>query len=280
MQRSLEIQNFLMHVLQEDIGRGDMTSSAIIAENAAAHVQIVAREPIMLSGLAPALMMLAMVDENLEVTPHANDATFCEAGKVILEIKGSARALLMAERSMLNMLQHLSGIATLTARYVAELEGLPTRILDTRKTTPGLRELQKYAVRCGGGHNHRIGLDDGVMIKDNHIAIAGSIAKAVELAKASAPALMKIEVECDTIDQVRDAIAAKADIILLDNMDIPSLKAGVALCKAAHIPSEASGNISLETIRAVAETGVDSISIGRLTHSAPAVDIGMDIAAQ
>lgn len=276
MQRSPDIQTFLTQILQEDIGRGDITSMAIIPENAQLHAHVVARAPLMLSGIHLAAMLLAMVDDTLEMKSEAADGVFMPAGTVIMEIKGSARSILMVERTLLNVLQHLSGIATLTAQYVAAIDGLPVRIVDTRKTAPGLRELQKYAVRCGGGFNHRIGLDDGVLIKDNHIAVVGNIEGAVARARAAAPQLIKIEVECDTLDQVREAIAAKADMILLDNMDIPTLKAAVALCKASHIASEASGGITLENVRAVAETGVDSIAIGALTHSAPAVDIALD----
>ncbi len=277
MQRSPELQSFITQILAEDIGRGDITSNAIIPPDATMHAAIVAREALMLSGLNLAMMMLTIADESLEVACQVSDGQMIPAGSTIMQLKGSARTLLALERTLLNVLQHLSGIATLTARYVAAVDGLSVRIVDTRKTAPGLRELQKYAVRCGGGYNHRMGLDDGVLIKDNHIAIVGSIAQAVSQARAATPQLIKIEVECDTVDQVREAVAAKADIILLDNMDIESLKHSAALCKAAHIASEASGGITLANVRAVAETGVDTIAIGALTHSAPAVDIALDV---
>lgn len=276
MQRSPDMQTFLTQLLQEDIGRGDITSLSVIPEDVTAHYRFVAREPMVVSGMNLAMMLLAMMDERIEVKPEVLDGAFVPAGASLLEVKGPARSILAVERTALNMLQHLSGIATLTAQYVDAVEGVPVRIVDTRKTTPGLRELQKYAVRCGGGYNHRIGLDDGILIKDNHLAIVGSIAEAVSRARVAAPQLMKIEVECDTLDQVREAVAAKADVILLDNMDTTMLKEAVGLCKAAHITTEASGGVSLNTVRAIAETGVDIISIGRLTHSAPAVDIGLD----
>ncbi len=276
MQRSPDMQTFLTQLLNEDIGRGDITSLSVIPEDAMAHYAFKAREPMVVSGMNLALMLLAMMDERIEVKPDVLDGAFVPAGGQLLEVKGPARSILAVERTALNMLQHMSGIATLTAAYVDAVDGLPVRIVDTRKTTPGLRELQKYAVRCGGGYNHRIGLDDGILIKDNHLAIVGSIADAVARARVAAPQLMKIEVECDTLDQVREAVAAKADVILLDNMDVATLKEAVGLCKAAHITTEASGGVSLETVRAIAETGVDTISIGRLTHSAPAVDIGLD----
>lgn len=276
MQRSPDMQTFLTQLLNEDIGRGDITSLSVIPEDAGAHYVFKAREPMVVSGMNLALMLLAMMDERIEVKPEVLDGAFAPEGTSLIEVKGPARSILAVERTALNMLQHLSGIATLTARYVDAVDGLPVRIVDTRKTTPGLRELQKYAVRCGGGYNHRIGLDDGILIKDNHLAIVGSIAEAVARARIAAPQLMKIEIECDTIEQVREAVAAKADVILLDNMDIATLQEAVGLCKAAHITTDASGGVSLETVRAIAETGVDIISIGRLTHSAPAVDIGLD----
>lgn len=279
MQRSPDMQTFLTQILNEDIGRGDITSLSVIPEDAVAHYAFKAREPMVVSGMNLALMLLAMMDERIEVKPDVLDGAFVPAGGQLLEVKGPARSILAVERTALNMLQHMSGIATLTAQYVDAVGELPVRIVDTRKTTPGLRELQKYAVRCGGGYNHRIGLDDGILIKDNHLAIVGSITEAISRARVAAPQLMKIEVECDTFEQVREAVAAKADVILLDNMDVATLGQAVALCKSAHITTEASGGVSLVTVRAIAETGVDTISIGRLTHSAPAVDIGLDAVA-
>jgi nicotinate-nucleotide pyrophosphorylase (carboxylating) len=277
MQRSPDIQSFLTQLLTEDIGQGDMTSAAIIAEDAQAHYAVVAREDMVLGGVNLAVMLFSMMDENIEIKPNYVDGALLKAGATLIEVRGLARAILAAERVALNLLQHLCGVATLSAQYVQAVQGLPVRIADTRKTIPGLRELQKYAVRCGGGANHRMGLDDGVLIKDNHIAIIGSIAEAVSSAKAATPLLTKIEVECDTLDQVQQAVKAGVDVVLLDNMDLDMLKQAVAIAKAAHITSEASGNISLETVRDVAQTGVDIISVGKLTHSARAVDIGLDI---
>jgi nicotinate-nucleotide pyrophosphorylase (carboxylating) len=214
----------------------------------------------------------------VRVEPKTQDGETIEAGAVIAEVEGPVRSILAAERVALNLLQHLSGIATETRNYVKAVEGTAACIVDTRKTLPGWRELQKYAVRCGGGHNHRMGLHDGVLIKDNHLAIAGSVHAAVQAAKQVTPLLTRIEVECDTMAQVEEAIAAGADIILLDNMDIPTLTAATKAAKAKGIATEASGNVNMQTVRGIAETGVDVISIGRLTHSVRAVDIGLDAA--
>lgn len=276
MQRSQDIQDFLMQALQEDVGRGDITSMFTIPEEAEARFTFIARQPMVLAGTNFVAMLAAMADERINYAPACPDASVLEAGGLIAEIEGPARSILTIERVALNVLQQLSGVATLSAAYVNAIEGTGARIVDTRKTIPGLRDLQKYAVRCGGGYNHRLGLDDGVMIKDNHIAIAGSIATAVEMARASTPLLTKIEVECDTITHVHEAIAAKADMLLLDNMALDTLREAVGLAKAAGIHTEASGNVSLDTVRAIAETGVDVISVGKLTHSAPAIDIGLD----
>jgi nicotinate-nucleotide pyrophosphorylase (carboxylating) len=195
---------------------------------------------------------------------------------VIATVSGPVRGIFIGERVALNLLQHLSGIATETRRYVEAIKGTSARITDTRKTLPGWRELQRYAVRSGGGYNHRIGLDGGILIKDNHLAITGSVHAAIQEARQVTPMLMRVEVECDTLAQVEEAIAAGADILLLDNMPIDQLQQAVARAKAAHILTEASGNVTLETVRAIAETGVEAISIGRITHSVRAVDIGMD----
>ena len=202
-----------------------------------------------------------------------------ERGDSLLTIHGAARAVLTAERVALNFSQRLSGIATLTARYVAAVDGTGATIVDTRKTTPGLRQLEKYAVRVGGGKNHRFGLFDGVLIKDNHIVAAGSVAAAVRAARAGVPHSLRIEVETDTLEQVREAVEAGADIVLLDNMAPPLLKQAVALV-AGRAVTEASGGITLETVRAAAEAGVDLISVGALTHSAPSLDLGLDFVLQ
>jgi nicotinate-nucleotide pyrophosphorylase (carboxylating) len=276
MQRSQDIQTILMQALQEDIGRGDMTSIMTIPETADATMQFRARQEMVLSGVHFVGMLAHIADERLNFTPQAGDGDALQTGAIIGEISGPARSILGVERVALNLLQHLSGIATLTASYAQAIAGSGARIVDTRKTLPGLRDLQKYAVRCGGGYNHRMGLDDGVLIKDNHIAIAGGITAAVAAAREATPLLTKIEVECDNIEQVREAIAAKADLLLLDNMSLDNLREAVALAKAANIATEASGNVTLASVAAIAATGVNVISVGKLTHSAPAVDIGLD----
>jgi len=278
MQRSQDIQTFLMQALQEDIGRGDMTSIMVIPEAAEATFRFRARQALVVSGVHFVGMLTAIADDRLKFEANVGDGAAMDVGGIIASISGPARSILSMERVALNLIQHVSGIATLTAHYVQAVAGTGVRIVDTRKTIPGLRDMQKYAVRCGGGYNHRMGLDDGVLIKDNHIAIAGSITKAVEAAREATPLLTKIEVECDTLAQVREAVGTKVDVILLDNMPPDMLREAVALTKPAGILTEASGNVSLETVRAIAEAGVNVISVGRLTHSAPAVDIGLDAA--
>ena len=277
MQLSFEhVQPLLVAALQEDLGSGDVTSNAVIADGVQARFAFVAREPLIVSGIGLLPHLFAILDGTMICELEAEDGEEIKAGARLAVIDGPARSLLAGERTALNLLQRMSGVATLTGRYVDAVEGTSARIVDTRKTIPGLRHLDKYAVACGGGQNHRIGLYDGVLIKDNHIAIAGSITLAVERARAETPLLTKIEVECDTIQQVKEAVAASADMILLDNMILEELREGVALARASHIATEASGNVSLDTVRAIAETGVDYISVGKLTHSAPAVDIGLD----
>lgn len=262
--------------LTEDIGHGDLTSDLIIPPDKQATLTLTARESLVVAGIGIAARVFDRVDPSLQCTIMVNDGYEIEAGSGLLEVSGSARAILMAERTALNFLGRMCGVATLTSRYVKAVEGTSTRILDTRKTLPGWRMLDKYAVRMGGGYNHRLRLDDGILIKDNHIAVCGSLTAAIERARAGAPALTMIEVECDTLAQVQEALAAGADMILLDNMRPEQLREAVALGKG-KVRFEASGNVTLETIRAIAETGVDAISIGRLTHSAPQVDIGLDI---
>lgn len=276
MQRPFDIEQFLSAALMEDIGAGDLTCNAVIPAEAQGRFVMRARQPMSLAGATFLPTLFGLIDHGVQVQLHADDGARLGAGDAIATLTGPARALLMGERTALNLVQQLSGVATLTHEYANAIEGTGARLLDTRKTIPGLRYLQKYAVRCGGGHNHRMGLYDAVMIKDNHIAIAGSLTKAVQAAKAhTAPAIV-IEVECDTLDQVREAIAAGATMLLLDNMELATLREAVALCTKAGVTSEASGNVSLATIRAIAETGVDVISVGKLTHSAVAVDIGLD----
>lgn len=278
MQRPFDITQFLTHALTEDLGPGDVTCEAVVPAEARTIFVMRARQEIMLAGATFLPELFGLIDASVQVKLQARDGDAVTAGGIIATLEGPARALLMGERTALNLVQQLSGVATLTRDYVRAVEGTGVRVLDTRKTIPGLRYLQKYAVRCGGGHNHRMGLYDAVMIKDNHIAVAGSVSAAVAAAKAHVAPDMVIEVECDTLAQVREAIAAGATMLLLDNMDNATLREAVALCKPAGVTTEASGNVSLETIRAIAQTGVDVISVGKLTHSARAVDIGLDSA--
>jgi nicotinate-nucleotide pyrophosphorylase (carboxylating) len=272
-----EMKDFVARVLAEDLGEdGDITSRATIAEDSRFTAQLVAREPMVIAGLGVAQAFFRALDGKVEPEAQSSDGSTVEAGAVILRLSGNARAMLAAERSALNTLQHLSGIATLTSRYVDAIAGTGAILLDTRKTLPGLRVLEKYAARMGGAENHRLRLDDGVLIKDNHVAVAGGVGQAVTAAKKAATG-MQVQVEVDRLDQVGQAIAAGADRLLLDNMDVPTLRRAVELV-GGRVPLEASGGVTLETIRAIAETGVNYISVGRITQSAPAVDIGMDYA--
>ncbi len=270
------LKEFLARALQEDLGPGDVTSEATIRPESSSVAVVLAKQDLVLAGLDIARAVFHYLDPDIQFTTFAKDGDRLNAGTEIAKLSGNTRALLAGERVALNLLQHLSGIATLTSRYVERVKGLKADVLDTRKTLPGLRQLEKYAVRVGGGRNHRFGLYDGALIKDNHIKAAGGITNAVEGARRSAHPLLKVEVETKTLDEVHEAIAAKADIIMLDNMPIDMMREAVKLI-AGKAPVEASGNITLETIRAVAETGVDFISSGSLTHSAPAADISMKI---
>jgi nicotinate-nucleotide pyrophosphorylase (carboxylating) len=257
--------------IAEDLGAGDLTSEAVVREGARARAVILLKERGVVCGLEPVRAVFEALDP--EVAFEGIVADGVESQGEIVRLEGDARALLGGERLALNLLGRLSGIATLTRRYVDAVDGTGATILDTRKTTPGLRGLEKYAVRCGGGTNHRLGLDDGVLIKDNHLRLAESLGAAVELAKGSGA---EVEVECESLDQVREALGAGADWILLDNMSPPRLEEAVALA-GGRARLEASGGITLENVRAVAETGVDFISIGALTHSARALDVSMEV---
>ena len=261
--------------LAEDIGDGDATTLALVPEGAVATGVMLAREPLVMAGVELAMAVFQQVDQRIEFGIEIFDGQQAALGQTLVRVQGPARALLIAERTALNFIQHLAGVATLTAQFVEEVAGTGVTILDTRKTTPGWRALEKYAVACGGGSNHRIGLFDQVMIKDNHlVALDGDIVQAVALAREASPGL-KIEVEVDTLEQVRAALQARADIILLDNMEVEELRASVELINSCT-KTEASGGITLETVREIAETGVDFISIGALTHSAPSVDIALE----
>lgn len=272
-----DVDDFVRRVLAEDMGSGgDVTSRATIAADARFTAKLVAREPIVLAGIDLAEAFFTKMDEEVIAERLADDGQPVETGAVLMKLRGNARAMLAAERSALNTLQHLSGIATLTRRYVDSIAGTGATLLDTRKTIPGLRSLEKYAARMGGAENHRMRLDDGILVKDNHVAVAGGVGAAVSAAKA-ADTGFEVQVEVDSLVQVEEALNAGADRLLLDNMDVPTLRKAVELV-AGRVPLEASGGVTLETIRAIAETGVDYVSVGRITQSAPAVDIGMDYA--
>jgi nicotinate-nucleotide pyrophosphorylase (carboxylating) len=266
--------------LAEDFRYGpDVTSAATTAPGARAAASVVARQPGVLAGLPVALAVLEAVGMPAAATAARADGDWVTADEEVLRIAGPLRELLGAERTLLNFLTHLSGIATVTRAWVDAVAGTGCTVRDTRKTTPGLRQLEKYAVRCGGGVNHRMGLGDAALIKDNHVAASGGIAAAIHAVRAAAPDL-PLEVECDNLDQVREALAQGAGLILLDNMGLPDLRAAVAL--AAQSPGqraqlEASGGLRLGSARAVAETGVDFIAVGALTHSSPALDLGLDL---
>jgi nicotinate-nucleotide pyrophosphorylase (carboxylating) len=270
-----DVAEFVRRVLAEDLGSGgDITSAATIAADARFTAELACREEIVVAGLDVAAAFFRALDDDIHVQKLVLDGTLAGPRTVLMRLEGNARAMLAAERSALNTLQHLSGIATLTRRFVEAIAGTGATLLDTRKTVPGLRLLDKYAARMGGADNHRMRLDDGVLIKDNHVAVAGGVAEAVRAAKA-ADTGFPVQVEVDGIDQIEPALDAGADRLLLDNMPPAVLRKAVALV-AGRVPLEASGGVTLDTIRAIAETGVDYISVGRITQSAPAVDIGMD----
>lgn len=276
---SEELERLVQAALDEDIGSGDATTLATIPEDLVATADIVAREPLVLAGLPLAQTAFTILSSSLDIQPRLKDGQTASIHDPLLTLAGPARAILSGERVALNFIQRLSGIATLTARFVQAIQGTRARILDTRKTTPGWRRLEKYAVHCGGGANHRFGLFDQVLIKDNHLAALSQtgpnpIAAAVQRSRANYPNL-KVEVEADDLDQVELALAAGADIILLDNMSPAQLRAAVELI-GERAQTEASGGIHLANIRAIAETGVHFISIGALTHSARSVDIALD----
>ena len=270
-----DLDDFVKRTLAEDLGtRGDVTSAATIAEDARFTAEMNARHPIVVAGLEVAAAFFRALDGKVQAELLVNDGDRAERGATLMRLSGNAREMLAAERSALNTLQHLSGVATMTRQYVDAIAGTGAVLLDTRKTIPGLRVLEKFAARMGGAQNHRMRLDDGVLIKDNHVAVCGGVAEAVRRAKAANTGL-QVQVEVDRIDQIEPALAAGADRLLLDNMDPAKLREAVALV-AKRVPLEASGGVTLETIRFLAETGVDFISVGRITQSAPAVDIGLD----
>jgi nicotinate-nucleotide pyrophosphorylase (carboxylating) len=274
-----DIQHAVQAALSEDIGSGDVTTLATVPENIRLAVVMRAREPLVAAGLPLAEAVFQQLSITVQVEQLAHDGHHAKAGESLLRISGDARAILSGERVALNFVQRLSGIATLTAQFVDAIKGTHAKILDTRKTTPGLRRLEKYAVTCGGGANHRFGLFDMVLIKDNHLAALrdaepNAVTAAVRAAREKYPQL-KVEVEADTLEQVEQAAAAGADFVLLDNMTLVQLRLSIQKCKGRS-KTEASGGVNLSTVRAIAETGVDFVSVGALTHSARAVDIGLD----
>lgn len=270
-----DLDDFVRRVLAEDLGSGgDLTSKATIAGNARFTAEMNSRQKLVVAGIEIAAAFFRSLDPGVGIEQLVKDGELVEHGTTLLRLEGNARSMLAAERAALNTLQHLSGIATLTRQYVDAIQGTGAILLDTRKTIPGLRLIEKFASRMGGAQNHRMRLDDGILIKDNHVAVCGGVAEAVRRAKQAATGL-PVQIEVDRIEQIEPALAAGADRLLLDNMDPSRLREAVQLV-AGRVPLEASGGVTLETIRFLAETGVNFISVGRITQSAPAVDIGLD----
>ncbi len=265
---------FLRRALAEDVGPGDVTTLAVVPADRTARAEAIAKADLVVAGARVAARVFSLVDESLRVDVSITDGREARPGEVILGVSGPARSILIAERVALNFLMHLSGVATLTRAFVKAVAGLPVRIVDTRKTTPGLRALEKAAVVAGGGHNHRFALYDGVLIKDNHIRAAGSISAALEAARAGAHHLLKIEVEVADLAGLDEAVAAGAEAVLLDNMTVADMAEAVRKY-GDRVVLEASGNVTLATVRQIAETGVHLISVGALTHSAPAADVSL-----
>lgn len=271
------IYAYASDLLKEDLGRGDITTQSVVRGGARARGRFQAKQDFVLCGLEIAEAVFSTLDANIQLESRVYDGELINSGSEFAVIEGPAAVLLTAERTALNLMQRLSGVATLTREFVNRISGTGARIVDTRKTTPGLRLLEKYAVTVGGGYNHRFGLDDGVLIKDNHIALAGGVRRAVESARLASPHLMKIEVEVSSQSQLREALAVRADVIMLDNMSTTEIRESVELIRkqSADVIVEASGGVSLETVREIAECGVDLISVGAITHSATAVDISL-----
>jgi nicotinate-nucleotide pyrophosphorylase (carboxylating) len=272
--RADTIEEIVEAALAEDVGEGDVTTEATVDPDAVGTAELVLREPGVVCGLAAAEAVFRALDPDLRFEPLVEEGALVDRPKAVAVLTGPQRAILTGERTALNFLGRLSGIATLTRRYVDAVDGTGVAILDTRKTTPGLRALEKHAVACGGGRNHRFGLDDGVLVKDNHLRAAGSVGAAVESVRATTD--LPVEVECDTLEQVEEALAAGADAILLDNMTLEERRAAVAIA-GGRARLEASGGVTLENVRAIAETGVDEISVGALTHSARSLDVSLEL---
>jgi nicotinate-nucleotide pyrophosphorylase (carboxylating) len=272
----IQVKKIVENAIAEDVGAGDITTRLTIPEGVTASGVILAKEAGILAGMQVAELCFAVVNPSVEFVALASDGDRVEPNQEIARVSGSAGSLLTGERVALNFLQRMSGIATMTGRFVVSVAGTSARIVDTRKTTPGLRILEKYAVRVGRGFNHRFGLDDGILIKDNHIAVAGGVAQAVRLAKSGAPHTLKVEVEARTLDEVNEALEAQADALLLDNMSTDEMREAVKII-ARRAVVEASGGVEESTVAAIAATGVDIISVGKLTHSFRSLDISLDI---
>jgi nicotinate-nucleotide pyrophosphorylase (carboxylating) len=274
-----QVDRLIDLALEEDVGTGDRTTLATIPAEAVGVGRVLAKEPLVLAGLPFFARVFARVDPQVVVTQLVAEGTAVASGTVVAEARGAARSLLVGERTALNILQRLCGVATLTRRFVDAVAGTGARVTDTRKTTPGMRVMQKYAVTMGGGSNHRFGLDSGVLVKDNHIKACGGITAAIERARAASPHLLKIEVEVKDLAELELAIAARADVILLDNMTTAAMAEAVRRVRTSGLPilTEASGNLGLDRLREVAETGVDLLSVGALTHSAVAADLSMKL---
>jgi nicotinate-nucleotide pyrophosphorylase (carboxylating) len=273
-----EVERVVRRALEEDLAFGpDVTTDSTVSATARSTGDVVPRSAGVLAGVPVAAAVFDLVGGSaVDVDLHADDGSAAKPGQAVLTVRGPTRALLTAERTALNLVSHLSGVATLTGRWVDAVAGTGAAIRDTRKTTPGLRALEKYAVRCGGGVNHRMGLGDAALIKDNHVAAAGGLTAAVDAVRSAAPAIA-LEVECDTLDQVREALAAGVELVLLDNFGLEQTREAVALVRGTGIRLEASGGLSLERAREVAATGVDFLAVGALTHSAPVLDLGFDL---
>ncbi len=269
-----KIDDVILLALKEDMNYGDITTDILITNDQISKAKLIAKEKGVIAGCEIFQRVFKLLNGTIEIIFYKNDGDYVQIGDVIGEIFGQTKAILKAERTALNIIQRLSGIATMTNDLVRETEGIPVRIVDTRKTTPGLRDLEKYAVRVGGGYNHRFNLSDAVMIKDNHIHAVGSIKKAVEIAQANIPHTMKVEVEVENLDQLQEALEAKADIIMLDNMTTKQMKEAVSITDGQAI-LEASGNITDKTVKDIAHTGIQVISVGLITHSVKALDISL-----
>jgi nicotinate-nucleotide pyrophosphorylase (carboxylating) len=270
------IHHLIEIALEEDIGPGDITTENLIDKNLKGIGEVVVKEPLIIAGIDVVRQVFEQLDPDISFRPNFKDGDFIEKGKIVLEVEGKLRVLLMGERTALNFLQHLSGIATHVRSYMDSIANKNVRLVDTRKTTPGLRVLEKYAVRAGGAHNHRMGLYDGALIKDNHLAVCGGIKKAIENIKDKLSHLVKIEVEVSNLDSVKQALEAGADVIMLDNMDLDQIKKAIKLINGKSVV-EISGGVTIDSLNQLADTGIDIISAGALTHSARSVDISMRI---